>query len=282
MLVQVCSYKVHSISRYGQNNFIERFYTYKSYFQNFLYLICSQDFLDISENYFYKIRDDILNYINNKILSINKYYFNSELYKDNFYIEEQINNEIYKIIDNINNFFNEIKLNEINLKSANLALEILTPYNEQKEKYLDSKYNEAYYSTRGAYGAGSDFVYITKRKAKRLWRRKTYYYNCPHINNIYYVIRDLSKTNLYLKENINKVIQNFINKFDNYLNNYVSTIQALYNDLYNYYEEKNNNHGNIEILLNDYENILNETIFYDSNQNLSKKYIIQLKIISKI
>ena len=106
--------------------------------------MCSDNFLDLIEVYFYKIRDTILNYVDQKILSINSYYFNNELYKNHFYLIEQINEEIYKIIDNINNYYNEMILIDIQIKAAHLSLEVLKPYNQAKEKELNNLFNIAY------------------------------------------------------------------------------------------------------------------------------------------
>ena len=262
----------YSGKRYVCSGFVTRYYNYISNFQEFLYLMCSEEFLDLLDFYYFKIRDDILNYIDKKVLSIKKYYFNNELYKNNFYFIDQINNEIYKIISNIHNYFNEIIINEINVKSANLSLEILKPYNEQKEKYLETKYNQAVHSTRGIYDCSSDFIYITRRKAKRLWRTKKYRYNMPHIKNINKIIKDLKKTNNYLNDSVNILISNFINKFDSYLKNYITLAQTLYSNLYSYYEEKSNNHNYIKNILNDYQKILNETIINDSHEQLFEKF----------
>ena len=92
--ISICS---HRGRRYIGSAFVIYYNTYLSYFQEFLYLMCSDSFLDLIEIYFYKIRDTILNHVNQKILSINSYYFNNELYKNHFYLIEQINEEIYKI-----------------------------------------------------------------------------------------------------------------------------------------------------------------------------------------
>ena len=79
------------------SGFIQRFEMYKANFEKYLLLTYSEEFLNLLEKYFYKLRDDILNYIKNKLLSIKEYYFNNNLYKNNFYFIEQINNEIIKI-----------------------------------------------------------------------------------------------------------------------------------------------------------------------------------------
>ena len=52
------------------SGFIQRFEMYKANFEKYLLLTYSEEFLNLLEKYFYKLRDDILNYIKNKLLSI--------------------------------------------------------------------------------------------------------------------------------------------------------------------------------------------------------------------
>ena len=277
-----------SLTSYGQkkyicSGFIERYYLYKSYFQEFMYLSFSDDFLDLVELYFFQIKDDILNYVNNKILSINEFYFNDEIYVENFYFIHQINEEIYKIIDNINNYYNEIILNEIQIKAVNLSMEELKEYNNKKEKELDKKYEYVQSLTRGGRGCSGDYQYKTKRRARRCWQRVTHTLNCQHQSNIKKVLRNLSKTNIYMEENTNFIIKNFINKFDKYLSNYVKYSQSLYSTLYNYYENKINDHSNIEKFLSKYKNILLDIMENETNNKLYEEFNIkEKKYISKI
>ena len=97
--------KRHVKHRYVSSGFINRVNRFYQVFDNYLALTQSEEFLSLIENYFFKIRDDILNYINDQIKSIKKYYFDSDLYKFNFYYINQCSDEIYKISDNINNYF---------------------------------------------------------------------------------------------------------------------------------------------------------------------------------
>jgi len=257
--------------RHMTSAFLSIYYSYISYFQEFLYLMCSDDFLDLIERYFYKIRDTILNYVDQKILSINSYYFNNELYKNHFYLIKQINEEIYKIIDNINNYYNEMTLINIQIKAANLSLEVLKPYNQAKQGELNFYYTLANLRCRHVMGTSCDVLFIDKRKLRTFYMHIPYPLNCPHRGNIFNVVRDLSRTNLYLNEKSNIIIQNFINKFDKYLKNYVFYTQTLYNNLYNYYENKINNHENIQIILNDYNAIIYESLDNNSNSKIMER-----------
>ena len=265
------------LTRFGRkkyicSGFIERYASYKAKFEEFMCLSFSDDFLDIIEQYFYQIRDEILNYVNNKILSINEFYFNDELYIKNFYFIHQINDEIYKIADNINNYYNEIILNKIQIQAVNLSMKELKEYNHKKEKELNKKYNYVKSLTRGIKDCSEDYYYKTKVKAKKGWRRSTHTLNCKHHSNIRKVLINLSKTNIYMKENTNSIIKNFIKKFDKYLSNYVKYSQSLYSTLYNYYENKINDHSNIEKFLFNYKNILLDIMENDTNNKLYEEY----------
>ena len=262
----LCGGKVHLGS-----TFLNMYYTYISYFQEFLYLMCSDDFLALIENYFYKIRDTILNYVDQKILSINSYYFKNELYKKHFYLIEQINEEIYKIIDNINNYYNEMTLIDIQIKAANLSIEVLKPYNQAKEGVLNAYFTVACARCRYTMGTSADAQYYEKRRLRNFFHHISIPLYCPHRGNINKVLRNLSKTNSYLNEKSNIIIQNFINKFDKYLKNYVFYTQTLYDNLYNYYENKINNHENIQTILNEYNAIIYESLDNNSNSKIMER-----------
>ena len=106
--------------RFMASGFISRYHEYKAKFEEFLVLTYSEEFLNLLEKYFYKLRDDILNLIKRKI-SFNKYYFYNDLYKELFYFQEQINENILEIIDIINDYYNEINLDgDIKIKAMNL------------------------------------------------------------------------------------------------------------------------------------------------------------------
>ena len=102
---------------------------------------------------------------------------------------------------------------DIQIKAANLSLEVLNPYNQAKENELNTLYNIALGTCRHIMGWNCDAVYKTRVKLSRFFRHVRYSQYCPHRDNINKVLRNLSKTNLYLNENSNIIIQNFINKF---------------------------------------------------------------------
>ena len=59
---------------------------FKIKYDQFYSIISSDQFLNIIEKYFYELRNDILNYAQEKILSINKYYFNKQIYDISIFI----------------------------------------------------------------------------------------------------------------------------------------------------------------------------------------------------
>ena len=86
---------------------------------------------------------------------------------------------------------------------------------------------------------------------------KNIYLYVPHTNNIKLVLENLDKTDIYLLNETDKIVNNFINKFDVYLSNYVEYCQKLYFNLYQFVETKINN-SRINSLLNKYQNTISE------------------------
>ena len=87
---------------YFCSGFIKRYNEYKVKINELLSLIYKDDFSDLFKKYFFKLKNDIINYVKNKSSSLNKFYFDTKLYEQNFYFVETIRNEILQIIQNIN------------------------------------------------------------------------------------------------------------------------------------------------------------------------------------
>ena len=252
------------------SGFIERYNNFKSKFENFIDLINSEELLLLYEKYFYKLRDDILNYVKNKLLSINEFFFSSEIYYKNFYFIKQTKNEILKIIDNINNYFSEINLNnDLKLNTFNLFQEELLPFHRSHMDNLEKLYNyldEKYIQNKRIKDCKEDFY-----TSCLLWECKKKYFS--RYLNIDSIIDNLESTDKFLNNQINKIFYNFIYKFDKYLNNYINYCQNLYNNLNKYVENKINNFENIEILMNEYKSIFSDIINNNSNKGLFKRLI---------
>ena len=151
--------------------FINTYNNMKATFQKMAYLASSDEFLNFIEKKFYDVSNFVLNYINNKIGSINRYYFD-EKNKFNFYKLDLFQQEIDKLSKNINNFFNEVKLEtDIKQKILNIALNEIPDLNKKKEKKLNDLYNKIYKlaeSEKIHKNDNCDILKLKKRK-KRIW-----------------------------------------------------------------------------------------------------------------
>ena len=117
---------------YFCSGFIKRYNEYKVKINELLSLIYKDDFSDLFKKYFFKLKNDIINYVKNKSSSLNKFYFDTNLYKQNFYFVETIRNEILQIIQNIN----------YNYRFHNLIKKIFKKFFDKKKDYYKEKINE--------------------------------------------------------------------------------------------------------------------------------------------
>ena len=248
---------------------------FKNHFNSFtnsfnIYISNIQTFSNMLDRHFYKIRDDILEYINNKLNSLNKYYFDSELYQDNFYYVEQANKEIYKISNNINNYYNKLKLgSEIKIKTIKLINTLNDYYNNLLNQMLNL-YTNMLSKPKGIKNRNEDFEYWNWRWPIFGWKKKRW---CSDFrNNINYVKTNLDDTDHYLEKKTNEIINNFESKFHNYLSNYISVNQNLFDSLYSYVQQKINNNDNIQKISSKFENIINEIKSKYTIQSLQKRY----------
>ena len=106
-------------------------------FKKFTELISSNEILNIFEKYTYSMKNNVINNINNKILTINRYYFNNELYKDTFILNEQIYNEIIKLIENFDSYFNEIYFANIKKQVSDFISSILIYQNSKTQEFIN-------------------------------------------------------------------------------------------------------------------------------------------------
>jgi len=250
--------------------FISKFYRFVENNKNFLSLTYSSDLIEIFEENFYNLRDEILKYVKDKISSINKYYFDNKLYSNLFYYISQVTNEILNIIDNINNYYHEIKFDgEIQSYIINIIQNTLPKYDDQLDKEFQNLYNYIYSISDKIKSDGRDFCWSRWRTFKG-W--KNYYLYTEHTNNIEKVINNLISTKTYIINNKNKIYQNFINKFSKYLNSCINISQNIFTNLFSYMENKINNCENINAILKQYDNI----IYFMINNNSNYELINQL------
>ena len=124
--------------------FVNTYTKYKATFTEISYLTSSDEFLDYIQDNFYNVSKYIINYVEEKINSINKYYFH-ENNGENFKKLELIQNEILSISKYIENYFNEITLeSSIKMTILNISLNEIQVFNKEKEKIFDELYNSIY------------------------------------------------------------------------------------------------------------------------------------------
>ena len=268
--------------------FINTYTKYKSTFQEMAYLTSSDEFLDFITDNFYNVSNYVINYVNEKLESINKYYFNeTNKYEKNWYKLDLIKQEIKRLINNINNFFDENTLNlDIKQTVLNISLNEIPELNKKKEKKLDDLYNKIYKLAQDEkINSQNCEVIQLKKKKKRLWYSLWIAYKIVHHyyckvkvesrNNINKIVNDLSQTKKYLSQKINNLINNYINKFDVYLNNYIYYSQTLYDNLYNYTEKKIKNNENIQLLLDEYKIIFEDILANNTEEKIQEKIYLK-------
>ena len=259
--IDVCNHKKKKLGK----RVLTRYTNYQQRLPGILEII-SQNFYNLLKKYINKLKNDQSTFIKDNILSINSYYFYDDLYKDNFYLNEQVNNEIFKLIEYFDNYFDELFIGNIIIKATKLVEEIIFPYEEKRlnefNKYYDQilgRTSKGNYETHNndydfyCYWGIGFFIYEYKDSAKQ---------------NIGYLINDLSKTENYLKNNCQEILSSITNRYQYYINDYISKNNILYSNLYNYVENKINTTQKIDVLLNQYIIIFNNIIKEDSNEGL--------------
>ena len=265
---------------FATTGFIGRVNKFYEIFEDYLALTESEEYLLLLEKYFYKIRNDILGFIDKKIKSINEYYFNTDLYNNNFYYIKQCSDEIYKISDNINNYFNSLNLDaRIKLNALELSANTLVEYNNNLTDIFTNIYSDVMSRGTGSpRSRNEDFEWWNWIYPFFGWKRRRTY--CTHVGNINLVINNLTDIDNYFLKNTNLMIEKFKNKFKDYLLNFVKYSKNIYDSLYDYTEKKINNNSDINDYIIIYNNIMNDTIENKSNYNLIEKLYDKYKLCS--
>ena len=96
---------VHEGERtYIGQGFLEKYTQFIQNFTEYISLINngnSEIFINLENNY-NKIKNDIFNYVKNKLLTINNYGYETNKYKDDFYFISKMNSKLLSIFDIIN------------------------------------------------------------------------------------------------------------------------------------------------------------------------------------
>ena len=257
------------------NSFITKSMKYLEYYMNFIGLILSDQLSDIFEKYFYNLREEILNYVQKKLLLINKYYFDSEQYSNNFYFISQIINEILRLIDNINKYYKDTTFDgKIKMHIISIINTKLLDYESKLRESFDSYLNSLIDRSESINEKDEDFCWIKRRF---IFFKKPHCYYAEHRNNLDLLVNNLISTEKYIKDYKNKIFEKFTNKFGKYLDNIINISNSLYNDLYSFTEGKINNNENLEVLMREYKNI-----FYNmKNINLNTNLFNQIYFINQ-
>ena len=250
-------------------------------------LILGEDLREIIIKNFYSVKEDIFNFINNKLLSIKQYYLNEGDYSCYFNFISKGINEINNKIDIINNYFNE-EYFEINIERYYLKkLSDLSNYESNLESSLSNIVNDV----QNAADAISENK-ISDDTCLQLFMLvfvDIYCTNVEHNDNINIIIDNLKSTKEYTSNYKKKIVNNFISEFSQFFDNFVKISQNIYNNLYNYTEKKINDNGNINILLNEYNKIIYDFIdnnyifrFYNNeNKSINLNIEISLENVNK-
>ena len=251
--------------------FLKKYQNFLNYYTQYIYKANSETVYNNLELSFNEIKVEIFNFIKNKILNINEYYFGKDIYKNHFSFINRMNSELFSIIEKINQYFSEDKFNFFKIELMTFSLNELQKYNEPKNKSFVKAYEYIKNHCNGFHWTNSDYEYhfyvlcCIRRSRNHNWLKTT--------NNIKKINMDISPSIEYVKKNSKPIFENFNKKVDKYLSAYINYIQILYNNLYTYVENRINNNYNIQILLNNYKNIFDYLLKYNSNFGLIKKIL---------
>jgi len=248
---------------------IERMTQFVNKNVNIISLILGEDLREIIIKNFYSLKEEILSFVNKKLLSINQYYLNEGGYSDYFNFILKGINEIKNKIDNINNYFNDENF-EINIETYYFQkLSDLSNFESLMEDYFLNL----------VFRVGNVAVAISEDElsddycVQQFWFFFFFDIICfkvDHHDNYNKINDNLESTKEYVLNYRKKIYNNFINEFSKHLDNYVEISQKLYNNLYIYTEKKINDNENINILLNEYNKILYDLI--DNNNYIFRFY----------
>ena len=238
-------------------------------------LIYSNQIYELLNKYIKKLKNGPIENIKEKILSINKFYFNQELYKNNFYFFEQIDDEIIKLIVYYNNYFNELFDGNLITKAIKLIDQIIKPYQEKKHNEFTNFYEYIYGRTsKGNIENEDDEDFYC------YWGvGVTYEYTDSATQRINYLINDLRRVDSYLNNNFQIVLSKFNNKYENYINDYINKYNMLFTHLFGYMNNKIGKNENIHTLIKEYESTFNYIIIKFSNNKLADSIINELNTI---
>ena len=131
-------------------------------------------------------------FVNNKLSSINGFYFGKFIYKEDFFFINRINLELSSIFEKINKYFSEDRFSLFKAELLAYSLKELQQYDENKFKEIEQLYKSLSKKTNGLCDTKKDYHYRYKTFWQKLFggTTKKYYY--------------LSNWENYKKVNLNK------------------------------------------------------------------------------
>ena len=250
--------------------FFNKYMKFIEYFNKYISSIISEDsqiFINLEKNY-NAIKNEIFNYLKNKLLAINDYGLETNIYQDNFYFIKQMNEKLLKTFNKINQYFTEEMFTFFKAEVLQLFVNEVQNYNDKKLKEFTDLYEYIFERTSGIYDTDKDYEYQFRRVGRT--HRRTSLLD-KTTNNIKKINMSYSHLIEYQNKIVPNLISDFNTKLDKYLFVYISKIQTIYSNINSYLKAKINNNNNIEILFKKYKNIFYKLINIDSNNGLFEK-----------
>ena len=87
-----------------------------------------------------RLRNEIFYLLKNTLSKIKKYYFENDIYEEDFFFINRINLKLNTIFDKINEYFTEDKFSLFQAEFLSYSLNELQKYNEKKSNELEKLY----------------------------------------------------------------------------------------------------------------------------------------------
>ena len=131
--------------------FFNKYMKFIEYFNKYISSIISEDsqiFINLEKNY-NAIKNEIFNYLKNKLLTINDYGLETNIYQDNFYFIKQMNEKLLKTFNKINQYFTEEMFTFFKAEVLQLFVNEVQNYNDKKLKEFTDLYEYIFERTSG-------------------------------------------------------------------------------------------------------------------------------------
>ena len=234
------------------------------------------EFPQLAKKNFIKIKEDILNYFENKLSKIKKYYLGNEIYK-NFI--DLYTKEINSVKDNIKFYFNEdVFLQELSVNISNYTNERVIKMDDEKSKEYQEIYDKIMRIQDYPTGYFYDWYWRWVVPLGFTTIRRTFKRDVEkEFKQLLNLTSNLTDINKYLDNQRIKFVKKFTSKFEDNINNYVEFGKKPYIVLNEYIQDKLDNNSLLLSLLEDYNTIINNDkknnflIFSNNMNQISEK-----------